>query len=136
MIGRGLALAALAALAACAVPPAGPAAGPAAAIAAPASIDGRYRGIARLVRATIRGCPRSGSRVVTVEGNALSLNYRGATVSYALAAVVGPDGGIHGSDGRGTIDGQITGRHMDLTVASEFCEVRYALERVEGSDGS
>ena len=68
-----------------------------------------------------------------VDGNALSLNYRGPTVSYALAAVVGPDGGIHGSDGRGTIDGRISGTHMDLTVSSDECEVRYALERVEGS---
>jgi hypothetical protein len=67
---------------------------------------------------------------VTVEGNALSLTYRGPTVSYALAAVVGPDGSIHGSDGRGSIDGQITGRHMDLSVASQYCEVRYALERL------
>jgi hypothetical protein len=95
-----------------------------------AGLDGHYHGIARLIRAAIRGCPRSGSRVVTVEGNALSLNYRGATVSYALTAIVGPDGTIHGSDGRGTIEGRITASgHMDLTVSSEYCEVRYALER-------
>ena len=92
-------------------------------------IDGRYVGIARLARARIAGCPRSGNRAVTVEGNGLSLNYRGPTVSYALAATVAPDGSIHASDGRGSIDGQITGRHMDLTVASDYCEVRYALER-------
>ena len=114
------------AVAACATPPA---ASTAASPAPPERIDGRYRGIARLTRATIRGCPRSGSRIVTVEGSALSLTYRGATVSYSLAAVVGRDGGIHGSDGRGNIDGQISGRHMDLTVSSQYCEVRYALER-------
>ena len=98
--------------------------------AAPAGIDGRYRGIARLTRANVRGCPRSGSRVVTVDGNALSLNYRGASASYALAAVVGPDGSIHGSDGRGTIEGQISGNHLDVTVSSQYCEVRYALDRI------
>ncbi len=98
--------------------------------APPERIDGSYRGIARLVRATIRGCPRSGSRLVTVEGNSMSLLYRGPTASYALAATVGPDGSIHGSDGRGNIDGQISGRHMDLTVSSEYCELRYALDRI------
>jgi hypothetical protein len=103
---------------------------PVAAVPLPAAtMDGHYHGIARLIRAAIRGCPRSGARVVTVEGNAVSLNYHGATVSYALTAIVGPDGSIHGSDGRGTIQGQITGNHMDLTVSSEYCEVRYALER-------
>ena len=98
--------------------------------AAPEGIDGRYRGIARLTRATIAGCPRSGARIVTIEGNALSLNYRGPRASYALAAVVGPDGSIHGSDGRGTIEGQVSGRHVDITVSSQYCEVRYALERI------
>ena len=67
---------------------------------------------------------------MTVEGNALSLQYRGPTASYALAAVVGPDGSVHGSDGRGNIDGQISARHMDLTVSSQYCEVRYALDRM------
>ena len=67
---------------------------------------------------------------MTIEGNALSLNYRGPTASYALAAVVGPDGSIHGSDGRGSIDGQITGRHVDITVSSQNCEMRYALDRI------
>ena len=114
-------------LAGCAAPVAQPTAGPTR--AAPDGIDGRYRGIARLTRATIAGCPRSGSRVVTIEGNALSLNYRGARASYALAAVVGPDGSIHGSDGIGTIEGQISGRHVDLSVSSQYCEVRYALDR-------
>ena len=125
--GRWLPLLGVVAVAACAAPsqPTTTAAAP----APPERIDGRYRGIARLTRATIRGCPRSGSRIVTVEGSALSLTYRGPTVSYALAAVVGRDGSIHGSDGRGNIDGQISGRHMDLTVSSQYCEVRYALER-------
>ncbi len=99
-------------------------------MAAPDRIDGRYRGIARLTRATIAGCPRSGSRIVVVDGNALSLNYRGPRAFYALAAIVAPDGAIHGSDGRGMIEGQISGRHMDVTVSSQYCEVRYALERM------
>ncbi len=92
-------------------------------------MDGQYRGIARLVAARRAGCPRSGNRTVTVAGNALSLNYWGATVAYPLAAIVAPDGSIHASDGRGRIDGQITAGHMDLTVASDYCEVRYALSR-------
>jgi hypothetical protein len=82
------------------------------------------------MHATIGGCPRSGSRIVTVEGNSLSLQYRGERASYALAASVGNDGSVHGSDGRGNIEGQISGRHMDLTVSSQYCEVRYALERM------
>lgn len=66
---------------------------------------------------------------MTVEGGALSQNYRGASVSYALVAIVSGDGSVHGSDGRGSIEGKISGDHMDLIVSSEFCEVRYALER-------
>jgi hypothetical protein len=127
MMGRWLLVGGLAILSACggAPPNPGPVIGP-----APAeTLDGHYHGIARLTRAAIRGCPRSGSRVVNVDGNAMSLNYRGASVSYALTAIVGPDGSIHGSDGHGAIEGQIRGRHMDLTVSSEYCEVRYALDR-------
>ena len=128
MAARWAAVAALAVLSGCGAPQRPLAPGVIA--AAPDGIDGRYRGIARLVRASIAGCPRSGSRVVTIEGNALSLTYRGARVSYSLIATVGPDGSVHGSDGRGTIEGQISGRHLDLTVSSEFCDVRYALERI------
>ena len=126
--GRWLPLLGLVAVAGCATPapPAPVVAGP----PPPDRIDGRYRGIARLTRATVRGCPRSGNRLVTVEGSAMSLLYRGPTASYALAATVSPDGSIHGSDGRGNIDGQISGRHMDLTVSSQYCEVRYALDRI------
>jgi hypothetical protein len=119
----------LAALSACASRPPPP---PTLAAPAPVpeSIDGQYHGIARLVRADVRGCPRSGPRTITVTNESLSLTYRGPTVSYSLVGMVGPDGSIHGSDGRGTVDGQITGRHMDLTVSSASCEVRYALERM------
>ncbi len=126
--GRWLPLVGVVAVAGCATPaPAPPvAAGP----PPPDHIDGRYRGIARLARATIRGCPRSGSRAVTVVGNSFSLLYRGPTASYSLAATVNPDGSIHGSDGRGNIDGQISGRHMDLTVSSQYCELRYALDQM------
>jgi hypothetical protein len=124
-------LAGLAVLSACATPPPPPES--AAAAPPPSSINGRYRGIARLVRASIRGCPRSSAKLVVVDANALSLNYRGATVSYALVATVAGDGSIHGSDGRGSIDGRITGRHMDLIVSSDYCELRYALDRIDGS---
>jgi hypothetical protein len=133
MGARWLLLAALAVLSACggSQTAAPPRPGEAAA-APPDSINGRYRGIARLIKANIRGCPRSGSRLVVVDANAISLNYRGASVSYALVATVSGDGAIHGSDGRGTIDGRISGKHMDLIVASDFCEVRYALDRTDG----
>ena len=132
MTARWLMLAGLAALSACATPAQPPQPGEAAA-PPPSSINGRYRGIARLVRAKIAGCPRSGSRLVVVDANALSLNYRGERVSYALVATVSGDGTIHGSDGRGSIEGRISGNHMDLMVSSDFCDVRYALERVGGS---
>ena len=116
------------AVAGCAAPNPSPVA--AASQPPPDHIDGRYRGIARLTLATVRGCPRSGPRAVTVEGSSFSLLYRGATASYSLAAFVSPNGSIHGSDGRGNIDGQISGRHMDLTVSSQYCELRYALDRM------
>ncbi len=97
----------------------------------PAAIDGRYIGIARLIRADTPGCPRSGPRVITVANGTLTLQYRGTPrTSYDLSATVSPDGAIHGSDGRGTIDGQISGDHMDLTVTSPICDLRYALNRV------
>jgi len=96
----------------------------------PATIDGRYRGIARLIRADTPGCPRSGPRVITVANGTLTLQYRGTPrTSYDLSATVSPDGAIHGSDGRGVIDGQISGNHMDLTVTSPICDLRYALNR-------
>lgn len=123
---RLLPLIGLAALAACAKTAGGPAISNA---PPPEQIDGRYVGIQRLARAAAAGCPRSGRKIVTVSDSALSLQYRGPRASYALAATVSPDGSVHGSDGRGSIDGQISGRHMDLTVSSEFCDVRYALDR-------
>ena len=76
----------------------------------PSGIDGRYRGIARLIRADTAGCPRSGPRVITVR--------------------VTRDGQIHGSDGRGSVDGSISGDHMDLTVTSPICDLRFALTRL------
>ena len=126
---RWLAAMGVVSVAACATPqPSSVATSPAA--PPPAQIEGRYRGIARLTRAEGRGCPRSGPRVITVEGGALSVPYRGASNTYSLAATVAGDGAIHGSDGRGTVDGRISGSHMDLTVSSDFCEVRYALEHM------
>ncbi len=118
----------LAGLAGCAAPP--PKAGAVAPAPEPVqTIDGQYRGVARLVVAKRAGCPHSGNRTVTVAGNALSLNYWGARAAYALPATVAPDGSIHASDGRGSIDGQISSGHMDLTVASDYCEMRYALNK-------
>jgi len=98
--------------------------------APPAAIDGRYRGIARLIRADTPGCPRSGPQMITVANGMLTLQYRGTPrTSYDLSATVSSDGLIHGSDGRGAIDGQISGDHMDLTVTSPICDLRYALNR-------
>ncbi len=126
---RWLAALAVVSVAACAGPKPPPVA-EAPAAPPPGQIEGRYRGIARLTRAEGRGCPRSGPRVITVEGGALSVPYRGPSNTYSLTATVAADGAIHGSDGRGTVDGRISGSHMDLTVSSDFCEVRYALERM------
>jgi hypothetical protein len=134
MAGRWLLLVGLAALSACATPPAGPPQPGEAAAPPPSSINGRYRGIARLVKATIAGCPRSfGTRLVVVDANALSLNYRGAKASFALVATVAGDGSIYGTDGTGTIQGRISGNHMDLVVSSDYCGLHYALDRIGGS---
>ena len=97
--------------------------------ARPDTIDGQYRGIARLVRASIAGCPRSGRRTVVISGGAMSVPYRGARASYSLVATVTNDGAVSGSDGAGNVQGQISGRHLDLLVSSEFCDMRYALDR-------
>ncbi len=67
---------------------------------------------------------------MTVEGRRCTVPYRGASATYLGRGVRRADGAIHGSDGRGTVEGRISGRHMDLTVSSGFCEVRYALERM------
>jgi hypothetical protein len=97
----------------------------------PTAVNGTYRGIARLIKATIAGCPRSfGQRMVVVDANALSLNYRGPKANYGLVATVAGDGSIYGTDGTGTIQGRISGRHMDLIVNSDYCELRYALDKV------
>ena len=120
----------LAGLAACSSGRPPPTAQRAAPVMPPAAIDGRYQGIARLIRADTPGCPRSGPRVITVANGMLTLQYRGTPrTSYELSATVSSSGAIHGSDGRGAIDGQISGNHMDLTVTSPICDVRYALNR-------
>ena len=122
-----VALAALTSLSACGSPQ--PVVSRALVAAPPDTIDGQYRGIARLVRASIAGCPRSGRRTVVISGGAMSVPYRGARASVALVATVNADGAVSGSDGAGTVQGQISGHHLDLLVSSEFCDLRYALDR-------
>ena len=98
----------------------------------PPGIEGRYRGTARLVRASGAGCPRSGARVLEVSGDQLLLSYRvNARRLVQLAAPIASDGTIHGSDGTGTIDGKIGDNQLDVTVSSAACENHWVLTKVE-----
>ena len=123
-----VALAAVAAVSAC-----GPTAKPIvlAPQGPPPGTDGRYRGTARLVRATGPSCPRSGARVLEVSGGAISLSYSvPPRQRVSLTAPIGPDGRVQASDGEGTIDGTVSDSRLDVTIASRMCEHRWSLERV------
>lgn len=98
-----------------------------------ANVDGRYRGTARLVRAGVRvGCPRSGARVLQVQGRAIALSYviRPRELGQ-LTADVQPDGLIQASDGLGQLDGTLRDGRLELTVSSPICELHWSLTRVE-----
>lgn len=98
----------------------------------PAGIQGRYRGTARLIRAAGPGCPRSGARVLEVAGDSLTLSYRLSVRQLVqLRAPIGPDGGIHASDGAGSIEGQIGGGKLTVTVASRMCENHWIMTKVD-----
>ena len=97
-----------------------------------ASIDGHYRGTARLIRAAGPYCPRSGARVLDVYRGNVSLSYSAAPRQrVSLTAQVGPDGRIQASDGEGMLDGQFAGGRLEVTVASRQCEHHWSLTRVD-----
>ncbi len=100
--------------------------------AAPAGTDGRYRGTARLVRAESRFCPRSGPRVLEINGAAVTLSYSGDTQRsrVPLTAPIGADGRIQASDGIGAIDGELRDGQLGVTISSRSCEHRWTLTKV------
>jgi len=96
------------------------------------SVDGRYRGTARLIRAEGAGCPRSGSRVLEITGNAITMSYMMAPRELgALTADVQPDGVVRASDGLGSLEGTVRGGEMQVTVSSPMCENHWTLTRVD-----
>lgn len=129
---RGLAVLAVAAvaagLAACAPQPIvlAPQAPP------PPGTDGRYRGTVRLIRAESRYCPRSGPRVLEVYNGQVTLSYSGDTPRsrVPLTAQVGGDGHIQASDGIGTMEGELRDGQLGVTIASRTCEHRWTLTKV------
>ncbi len=97
----------------------------------PPEANGRYRGTARLVRAEIATCPRSGSRVYEVQGGQVTLSYSGGPRQRVpLTADIRPDGRFQASDGVGTMEGQVQDGRLEVTIASNLCEHRWTLTRV------
>lgn len=96
----------------------------------PPGVDGRYRGTARLVRGD-RFCPKSGPRVYEVTGGVVTLAYSaGGRSRVPLTAPIQPDGRIQASDGAGTLEGQLKGDTIEVTIASRQCEHRWTLRKV------
>ncbi len=97
----------------------------------PPGTDGRYRGTARLVRANVSSCPRSGPRVMEISGGSITLSYNaGPRARIPLTATIGGDGRIEASDGDGTLQGQLADGRLEVTIASRLCEHRWTLTRV------
>lgn len=97
------------------------------------AMDGRYRGVARLVQGG-RGCPRSGARVKEVRDGVVPMSYVPAPRQVVqLDAKVESDGRIHAEDGVGTVDGTLRDGKLEITVISPMCEHRWFLNRVEGA---
>ena len=97
----------------------------------PPGIDGRYRGTARLVRADTATCPRSGSRVYEVRNGQVTLSYNaGPRQRMPLTADIGGDGRFQASDGVGTMEGTLQDERLEISIASQFCEHRWTLTRV------
>ncbi|MBV8913558.1 MAG: hypothetical protein JOZ05_11030 [Acetobacteraceae bacterium] len=99
----------------------------------PAGIEGRYRGTARLLRATNnRFCPRSGDRVYEVQNGEISLSYQGpGRTRVPLTAPIQPDGSFDVSDGEGRLQGHIANGTLELTIASQYCEHHWTMRAVE-----
>lgn len=102
----------------------------------PPGTDGRYRGTARLVRGD-RACPRSGPRVYDLENGTVTLAYSGnrstarsTPARVQLSATVQSDGRLQGSDGVGTIDGQLRDGTLEFTISSAACEHFWSLRHV------
>ncbi len=85
----------------------------------------------RLVRAEDRSCPRSGPRVLEVQGGSIQLSYNSAPRQRVpLTAEIQSDGKIQASDGVGTMEGQLRDGRLEVTIASRLCEHRWTLTRV------
>ena len=126
----GYALSALlaAGLAGCVKPP--PPA-PQASAPPPTTMDGRYRGVARLVQGG-RGCPRSGARVKEVRAGVVPMSYVPAPRQVVqLDATVQADGKVHAEDGVGTVDGTLRDGKLEMSVITPLCEHRWFLTKVE-----
>ena len=97
----------------------------------PPGTDGRYRGTVRLVRAEGATCPRSGPRVYQVQNGQVTLSYNaGPRQRVPLTADIGPDGRFQASDGAGTMEGQLRDGRLEVSIASQYCEHRWTLTRV------
>lgn len=118
---------------ACAAPASAPDERPSAQAAeAPAGVDGRYRGTARLIRADTASCPRSGPRTLELSGGTITLSYSTPPRNRTpLTARIGGDGRIEASDGVGSMDGQARDGRLEVTIASEMCEHRWTLTKVD-----
>ena len=126
-LGRAVSLAALGLLAAC---NRAPLPGPDVSARPPPGIDGRYRGTARLVRGD-RACPRSGPRVYELNNGTVTLSYSaGGRRRVPLSAPVQGDGHLQATDGEGTLEGQLNGGLLEITIASRQCEHRWTLRQV------
>ena len=102
-------------------PPAGP----------PSGVDGRYRGTVRLIRAGIKGCSKSNPRVMQVSGGLISLGYTpGPGQRATLTTTIEGNGGIHASDGVGTMEGEAKDGRLEFTIASSVCEHHFSMTKV------
>lgn len=97
----------------------------------PPGTNGRYRGTVRLIRAEGATCPRSGPRVYEVQNNQVTLSYNGGPRQRVpLTADIGGDGKFQASDGVGTMEGQLRDGRLEVSIASQYCEHRWTLTRV------